>query len=167
LTQLLIVKSSVNKKPEFFRQEIQKELYKWISLVGINVNNCPEKLKTYLFTVNEILEGRGESFVNQTKELVKDVKIAPQDALKFFKETQEHLSKSDKRKKVLEGKNWNELGEERRLGGDMEMKKGKEFVELLSPSDVSFYQSNYYGANKTEGVETHSGPYEKELNEAL
>jgi hypothetical protein len=73
--------------------------------VGINVNNCPEKLKNYLFTVNEVLEGRGEDFVNQTKKLVNNVKLSPQDALKFFGELQEPLNKNRERGSLLEGKN--------------------------------------------------------------
>ena len=29
-------------------------------MVGINENNCPERLKQFIFGINEILEGRGE-----------------------------------------------------------------------------------------------------------
>jgi hypothetical protein len=59
-TQLLLFESNLKRRPEFIREEIQKEYYQWMSAVGINVNNCPERLKHYLFGINEILEGRGE-----------------------------------------------------------------------------------------------------------
>jgi hypothetical protein len=59
-TQLLLFESNLKRRPEFIREEIQKEYYQWLDAVGINVNSCPERLKHYLFGINEILEGRGE-----------------------------------------------------------------------------------------------------------
>ncbi|MEG7979215.1 MAG: hypothetical protein NY202_04960 [Mollicutes bacterium UO1] len=76
-----------------------------MNATGINANDCPEKLKYYLFTINEVLEDRGENFVNQTRELVKDTKLTPQDALKFFKGIQKPLNRNDERAKLNEGKN--------------------------------------------------------------
>lgn len=148
LTQLLTVKASINRKPEFFRKEVQKEFYKWINTTGIDANNCPERLKNYLFTINEVLEGRGENFVNQTRELVKNVKLTPQDALKIFSEIQEPLSKSDKRKKELEGKNWNEVENDVKLGGG-DFEQGEKAVGQISRitsghENFNFYQSSYY-----------------------
>jgi len=146
LTQLLIIKATINKKPEFFRKEVQKEYQKWISATGIKVNNCPEKLKNYLFTVNEVLEGRGEDFVNQTKELIKDVKLTPQDSLKFFRELQEPLNKNDERGKSLEGKNWNQVESGKKLGsGDID--QGEEELSKIvrtSSNQINFYDSDYY-----------------------
>jgi len=147
LTQLFIVKASVNKKPEFFRKEVQKEFKKWISVVGIDVNNCPEKLKGYLFTINEVLEGRGEEFVNQTRELIKDVKLTPQDSLKFFSELQEPLNKNDERGSLLKGKDWNQVENERKLsGGNLE--EGEKVLEQISKTtfsnQINFYNSGYY-----------------------
>lgn len=159
LTQLFIVKASVNKKPEFFRKEVQKEYKKWVSAAGISVNNCPEKLKNYLFTINEILEGRGEEFVNQTRELIKDVKLTPQDSLKFFSELQEPLNKNDERGKLLESKKWNQVDNERKLsGGNIE--QGEESLDKIikstSSSEISFYDSDYYrkqgGSNSPQSL---------------
>jgi hypothetical protein len=59
-TQLLYLESNLKRRPIFVREALQEELYKWIDGSGINANNCPEKLKNFLFGINEILEGKGE-----------------------------------------------------------------------------------------------------------
>src|SRR6185436_4949030 len=59
-TQLLLFESTSGDKASFIREEIKQEFYQWISVVGINENNCPERLKQFIFGINEILEGRGE-----------------------------------------------------------------------------------------------------------
>ena len=45
--------------PEF-RWELKQEFNKWIKAAGIDLNNCPEKLKYFLFEINEVLEGGGK-----------------------------------------------------------------------------------------------------------
>lgn len=162
LTQLLIVKATINKKPDFFRKEIQKEFHKWINSVGINDNSCPEKLGRYLFTIYEVLEGRGEQFVNQTRELVKDVKLNPQDSLKFFSELQEPLNKNKKRGEILKGKSWNEVGNERRIDGDEQQGEkafGKIAKIISNQGDYNFYQSSYYSDHSRglDNLHKHSG----------
>src|ERR1051326_4058741 len=59
---LLGFKNTIKKKPPFLREEMKVEFYKWINCTGINVNNCPERLRHVLFGVNEVLEGRSEKF---------------------------------------------------------------------------------------------------------
>jgi len=93
------------------------------------------------------LEGKGEKFVEQTKKLVKDIKLTPQDALGFFSVLQEPLNKNAERGKLIEGKNWNEVGNEKRLNGDAE--QGEEAFNRISEtvsnqSDFNFYQGDYY-----------------------
>jgi len=44
-------------------EKMKEEFYQWIDATKIDVNNCPEKLKYYLFGFSEILEGRGEKIV--------------------------------------------------------------------------------------------------------
>jgi hypothetical protein len=103
-------------------------------------------LKNYLFTINEVLEGRGEDFVKQTKELVKDVKLTPQDSFKFFRELQEPLNKNDERGKSLEGKNWNQVeGGKKLSSGDID--QGEEELNKIirtSSNKINFYDSDYY-----------------------
>lgn len=59
-TQLLLFESTASDKASFIREEIKEEFYQWINAVRINADNCPERLKQFLFGINEILEGRGE-----------------------------------------------------------------------------------------------------------
>ena len=49
-------------KPKSLYDEVRQEYYKWLDATGIDVNNCPPRLKHFLFEINEILEGRGEKF---------------------------------------------------------------------------------------------------------
>lgn len=123
LTQLFIVKASVVNKPEFFLKEVQKEFNKWINATGIDANNCPEKLKHFLFEVNEVLEGRGENIVNQTRELIKDRELTTDEALGFFGKLQKPLNKNRERGNLLEGKNWDEAENRNEIGGDFEQGK--------------------------------------------
>jgi hypothetical protein len=59
-TQLLFLESNLKRRPNFMREALQEELYKWIDASGLDVNNCPERLKNFLFGINEILQGKGE-----------------------------------------------------------------------------------------------------------
>jgi len=105
LTQLFIVKASVKKKPEFFRKKVQEEFYKWIDAVGISVDDCSDKLKRFLCEINEVLEGRGENIVNQTKELIKGKELNPEEALGMFSGLQNPLNKNRDRGELVEGRN--------------------------------------------------------------
>jgi len=49
-------------KPKSLYDEVKKEYYEWLGAVGIDVNDCPPRLKHFLFEINEILEGRGDKF---------------------------------------------------------------------------------------------------------
>jgi hypothetical protein len=51
--------STLRTKSSSLREEVKEEYYKWISATGIDANNCPERLKHFLFGINEIIEGRG------------------------------------------------------------------------------------------------------------
>src|SRR5687768_8336053 len=69
LSQLYCLKAIVNKKPEGFREKVKEEYYRWVNAAEISVDNCPdERLKHFLYEINEILEGRGEKFVEQTEQ---------------------------------------------------------------------------------------------------
>lgn len=65
---LLFVGIISDDTPDDTRKEVQDEFYKWINLVGIDVNNCPdEKLKHFLVETNNVIEGNGEKIVEQSK----------------------------------------------------------------------------------------------------
>ncbi|RIA82383.1 hypothetical protein C1645_743814 [Glomus cerebriforme] len=38
----------------------------------VNINDCPERLKHFLFEINEILEGRGEEFIELVKNVIQN-----------------------------------------------------------------------------------------------
>lgn len=67
-SNLLGLKISVQNKPSFLHDELKQEYYKWINATGIDINNISpkaERLKHWLFEVNEVLEDRGERFVEE------------------------------------------------------------------------------------------------------
>ena len=71
LSQLHCLKAMIwvtRKNPEYSHQEVQKIFYQWIEAAGIRADTCPKDLKHYIFTINEILENRGENFVQQINE---------------------------------------------------------------------------------------------------
>ncbi|RHZ35583.1 hypothetical protein [endosymbiont GvMRE of Glomus versiforme] len=117
LAQLLCFKAIVNNKPEFFREEIKREFYKWINATGINVNNCPKELKHYLFEINEILEGRGEKIVEQTREII-DGEVDPRDVIKVFAALQVPLNNNREKGEALKGKTYRDIEVESRFDGD-------------------------------------------------
>ncbi|MCE8162781.1 MAG: hypothetical protein I3273_01570 [Candidatus Moeniiplasma glomeromycotorum] len=141
LTFLFLFKSIINNKPEYLRKEVQEEYYKWINVVEIDVNNCPKKLKHFLFEINEILEGKGEKFVEQTRELINDGKeINPKDMLKVFGALQEPLNKNREEGKLLEGKTDKDIKIESRFSADAE--EGEKTFQQIS-KEVSSDHDNF------------------------
>ena len=53
--------------PDFLRDEVKQKLYKWINSVGIDVNNCPERLGHFLLEINNSIEG-DDKIIKQTRE---------------------------------------------------------------------------------------------------
>lgn len=104
LTQLYCLKAMVwviRKKPEYSRQEVQKIFYQWIEVAGIKSGNCPKDLKHYLNTINEVLENRGESFVQQTDEKNNSGKKPDsKDLQKFYNLYDQELRHPSEKKEV-------------------------------------------------------------------
>ena len=114
LTQLFIFKAAVGKKPEYLRNEIKEEYFKWINAAGINANDCPEKLKRFLFEVNEVLEGRGDEFAELTKQKIDDGReVNPKDLLGMFGSIQQPLNRVREQRESLKGKTDKEAEVER------------------------------------------------------
>jgi hypothetical protein len=86
--------------------------------VGINVKNCPNELRHYLFEINEILEGRGEKIVEQTRELIEGAEIDPRDLVKVVGVLQKPLNDNRERGKSLEGKTYRDIEIESKFNGD-------------------------------------------------
>src|SRR2546430_5084559 len=66
LSNLFIFARTFYGKPSSFRKVIQEDFYKWINVVGITADNCPEKLKHFLIEINNVLEGNDEKIVRET-----------------------------------------------------------------------------------------------------
>lgn len=154
LTDLFVFKTQIRSKTADFREKIQKEFYKWIDAVGINNNNCPEKLKHYLFEFNEVLEGRGDNIVNQTRELIKGQELTPQEALGMFGQLNHQVNKGREREEILKGKKWNhDLGNENRINGNPE--RGKEILNQICQEIISRHGSYdlYSEQKKVRGIQ--------------
>jgi hypothetical protein len=96
------------------------------------------------------------------------VKLTPQDALGFFSELQKPLNKNAERGKLIEGKNWNEVGNEKKLSGDVE--KGEEAFKQISQtvsgqSDFNFYQGDYYTDHSSYSRRTIIENIKQHINE--
>lgn len=132
LSNLFIFARTFHGKPASFMKIIQEDFYKWINAVGITFENCPEKLKHFLIEIDNILEGNDEKIVQETRERNEGVEINPWDMPKIFAGLQNPLNKNREQAKVLKGKKWNELSEEDRLKGDVEL--GKRAFEQIKLS---------------------------------
>ncbi|MCE8169696.1 MAG: hypothetical protein I3273_06300 [Candidatus Moeniiplasma glomeromycotorum] len=89
------------KKKKKNHKEIQKEFYQWIDAAGIKAENCPKKLNHYLFTINEVLEGRGKEFVNQTDEKNDSgPESKPQDYEEAYRLMKKELNNPSERKEI-------------------------------------------------------------------
>jgi hypothetical protein len=73
-----------------------------------------------LFEISEILEGRGENIVNQTRELIKDREVTTDEALGLFGRLQGPMNQNRERGSLLEGKNWDEAENRNEIGGNFE-----------------------------------------------
>jgi hypothetical protein len=144
LIQLYCLKAMVNKKPSFLRDEIKEKFYKWIDATGINASNCSDKLKNYLFEINEILEGGGERFVKQTENKLDNSKSTPKDALNVFSAFQNPINKNREQREVLKGKTHKDVKIENKFD-DADGEKGKntlgQILQEVAPKQDGF---NFY-----------------------
>jgi len=121
-TNLFGLKITLRNKPSFLIEELKEEYYKWINAVGIDVNNCPERLKHYLLEINEVLEGKGEKFAEAVA-----------------KEAHEHVEKmndeefSRKMNEAFGAYNF-PLNEERKIADSL---KGKTYKDMETKSKFS------------------------------
>ena len=131
---------TVKGKPEFFREIIRGDFYRWINYTGITADNCPETLKHFLIEINNVLDDKSEKIVAETDRKVVNVEINPKEMVGIFSGLHNPLNESGKQKKELEGKSWNELPEQDRLKGDAEL--GKQAFEKIERS-VSIPHQNF------------------------
>jgi hypothetical protein len=116
-----------------------------------------------LFEINEVLEGRGENIVNQTRQLVKDRELTTDEALGFFSKLQEPMNKNRERGNLLEGKNWDEAENRNEISGDFE--QGKKSFDKISQD----FSSEHAGFDlfseqkKRRGIQSNSPQQQSNL----
>ena len=94
-TQLLLFSAATmdTKNPPKNNAELRKEnqtvFYQWLNYSGITNNNCPTKLKHFLFEINEICERQSEKILDETEAYLyrkdKEKPADPKEAAEVFK----------------------------------------------------------------------------------
>jgi len=102
--------------------------------VEIDINNCPERLRHFLFGINELLEGRGEKIQRDVENEVPTVDTTSPEYMEQMKSLFAHAhvaAKSEKEaEKSLEGKTHRDIEIGSRFGGNVE--EGKEAFARIS-----------------------------------
>jgi hypothetical protein len=138
---LLLFESTASDKAPFIREEIQKEFYQWISAVGIDVNNCPEKLKHFLFGINEILEGRGEKIRKEVENRKPLVDPSSPEYMRqmtsLFVNAHAASRKEVETEKFLEGKTHRDIEIANKFGGGSSEKGEQAFQRIADAVSIS------------------------------
>ena len=112
-TMLFLFGSNLEEKPSELREKLKERFYQWIDATGIDVNNCPERLKHVLFGINEIMEGRSEKIFEDVKNAKREYEVGSSEyseALNaVFTGTQNPMDKLEEEEKDLEGKDWKQI----------------------------------------------------------
>lgn len=128
--------------PNFLSEEIKTELYRWINIVGIDPNNCPEKLKHFLLETNNVIEGNDDKIIKQTQENLESKKNDPSfqsmdNVVKVFGHIQKPLDEKREQAKTFEGKSHREVGFETRFGSGSVEKGQRAFDQIASTASNS------------------------------
>lgn len=167
LSNLYIFARTFHGKPEFFMKVIQEDFYKWINAVGITAENSSEELKHFLIEINNILEGNDEKIVRESVERNKNVEIDPKEMVGIFAGFQNPLNKNRWQRKELEGKKWNEIPEEDRLKGDVDLGR-QEFERIKRSISISHenFRLRYFGEKRPTRQESSMGGIESSSSPA-
>lgn len=140
-----------------FEKEMKQEFYKWISAVGIDINNCPERLKHFMFGLNEIFEGNYEKIrhdiANRKREIEVDDPKYMDYMMKVFSHTQVSMYKEEKVKKSMEGKDPNEVKFGNFSGGNKE--QGQKTFEKIAKNVAGSHENFYFGEQKDQQVSSN------------
>lgn len=139
-------RQALENKPEFFRDELKEEFYRWISATGIDAKNAHPRLKNNLFGFHEILEGRGEKIMEDVLNRKDRLDVnSPDYAEKlnsFYSALQVPLEKGREQEKLLKNKTYKDIEIEKRFGvGDDE--QGKHVFGQISES-IEDYQNFHH-----------------------
>lgn len=141
-------KTMTENKPKFLLDELKRDFYEWVSAIKISADNCPEKLKHYLFEINEILEGRGNKLendvLNRKRELEPNSAEYGEALNKVFADTLISLENSRNEFRKLEGQNHRDIDVRNNFAGNDEA--GKKVFEGIvrghNYQNFSFFPQN-------------------------
>jgi len=126
-----------------FREELKQEFYKWINATEINVSDCPERLKNFLFGINEVFDkGRekiGKDIENREREIEMDSPEYMEKFSQMFADIQAPMQEQRKVAKSLEGKNPDEIKISGFNKGNNE--QGEQVFEGIAKNVADSYQN--------------------------
>ncbi|RIA79645.1 hypothetical protein C1645_810720 [Glomus cerebriforme] len=126
-------------------------------LAGIDINNCPERLKHFMFGLNEIFEGNYEKIrhdiANRKREIEVDDPKYMDYMMKVFSHTQVSMYKEEKVKKSMEGKDPNEVKFGNFSGGNKE--QGQKTFEKIAKNVAGSHENFYFGEQKDQQVSSN------------
>jgi len=129
-----------------YQQELKQEFYQWISAVGIDVNNCPERLKQFLFGFNEIFDGNYEKIRKEIANRKRDIEIDSPEYLEklsqMFADTQTTTHREMEIEKSLRGKTDRDMVIENKFGGNVE--QGEEAFKRIAASVGDSHQNFFF-----------------------
>jgi hypothetical protein len=148
--QLFLFQSTAKSKSLSIREELKQEFYKWIGATGINSDNCPERLKHFLFGINEILEGRGEKVQRDAENGKEFVDSNSPEYMKgmmnLFSNTWSSSREEIEVEKSLRGKTSKDIKIVGKFSGDE--KKGQKFFGEISGEVSDNHQSFHFYPQK-------------------
>jgi DNA modification methylase len=110
--------------------------------VGIDANNCPERLKQFLFGFNEIFEGRSEKIRKEIENRKRDIEIESPEYLEklsqMFADTQPTTHREMEIEKSLRGKTGRDIEIESKFSGSVE--QGQEAFKRIADSISGSHQ---------------------------
>lgn len=147
-TNLLGLKLELKNRPPFFLEELKKEFYQWVNSTGININNCPERLKRLLIEAHGVLEGGGDKFAiekaQQAHQYVEG--MSDEDFQRKMNEAfgsfQAPLQNERGIAESLEGQSYKEVSIDKRIGGNAE--QGQEAFGQIANSVTPEYSAFHY-----------------------
>ena len=165
-SNLVGLKMTLRNKPPFLVDELKEEYYKWINATGIDVNNITpqaERLKHWLFEVNEVLSGKGERFFQEVKKECHGhvEKMSNEEYERKMNEAfvsyNPQLNKERGIADSLEGKTYKDVESEKRFGGDNEKERGERAFGLIADTvagkhgNFDYYQKNQQSTSSSSG----------------
>jgi len=142
-------KKALRNTPPSLQGKIKEEYYKWINTTGIKVDNCPKRLKHWLFEINEVIEGKGDKFVQETASWAGErvQKMSDEEfSIKMneaFASIQNPLNKEREVAESLKGQSWNQIT----LGSNFEsgnLEQGRQAFDRIAGGVSSLHDKFDY-----------------------